>query len=244
MMMMSMLSDGGGGGSHSRSATSRVLHEDATALVALLEPFAGLVASDCRDLQEMQEMARANGGEAAAAQMAASLSPETDWLAAQSELLARAAVSLARVRPVLDAHFSSLHETLSALVTARAALGPPVLRRLLSSWPRRDASREVTWLRLTHAVLLATPPAVVAAASHLREPLFRRLADSLASEHAGVARTAADFLATVAVLVHHVLPFPAAKEAILAALMHNRTHWSPSVRDASDDLYEQIMDLL
>ena len=198
--------------------------EDGTVLAELLVPLVDVVAGDC-------------------AAVSSDSPPGTvEWLSGQVELLSRAALNLARTRPILDSQADALATSLARMVAARPPASVSILRRLLGAWPRRDGSREAHWLRLTQTVLAASPAPLICG-SQVRRPLFRRLTKCVASDHAMVAKGAVDLFSNGLLLLHYVLPFDDIRRALSQSLVANRSHWCEPVRDASEGLFEHLLDL-
>jgi hypothetical protein len=165
-----------------------------------------------------------------------------EWLAGQAEMLTRAAISLARTRPILDNYFGSLATSVARLIGCRPATGITILRRLLSSWPRRDCSREVPWLRLTQATLLATPPPLVSGSTVYR-PLYLQLLRCMSSDHQEVACCALDILSGSMNAMLHVVSDERLRTMAQVSLAANEDHWSDLVRSKSNLLFDALLDL-
>ncbi|KAA0154079.1 hypothetical protein FNF29_02702 [Cafeteria roenbergensis] len=166
----------------------------------------------------------------------------TEWVAGQAEMLTRTAISLARTRPILDAHFGTLATAMARLISCRPATGVTVLRRLLASWPRRDCSREVPWLRLTQTTLMATPPPMVKGSS-VWTPLFNQLLRCMGSDHQEVACSAIDILSGSMSALLGIIGDRKMRETAKKTLVNNESHWSDNVRDKSADLFDAMLDL-
>lgn len=166
----------------------------------------------------------------------------THWITAQLELLARVLVHLARTRPVLDDHLSSLVQALACIVSARPHVGVVLLQRFLAAWPVRDGAREVSWLRLVATVLVHTP-APLLSGSAVCKSLFRRIVAAIQSPHALVARSALELAGNMYVLLHYVLNEPAVMSAVSDALQANQDHWCAEVRQLSEVQLDALLDL-
>lgn len=166
----------------------------------------------------------------------------TDALTKMTELLTMAMVHLCRARPVLDTHFEELVTCIRQLVAARPHVANSILRRLLQSWPRRDSTREVSWICLVQTVLLSCPaPTVCCHGMHL--PIMRKLIKSLRSLHASVARQALQLVSNMYVMLHYILPYSRLFAAVREALVANRRHWNDVVVQMSDQQFENMLDL-
>lgn len=164
------------------------------------------------------------------------------WLTAQLELLARALVNCARTRPLLDNHFDALCDSIGAMVPARPHIALVLLQRFQSAWPKKDAGREVQWLSITKTVLLACPAPIVTAQRNLTRGMMRRVIDCLQSDHAAVVRSALDFISNMYIRLYYLLPSAGTQQAVQRALVANRTHWSPEVREASEVQFDQLLE--
>lgn len=198
--------------------------EDASCLVALMSTHVEVVAAEHSTLT----------GELAPG--------HADWVAGQAEMLTRTAISLARTRPILDAHFGALATSMARLISCRPATGVTVLRRLLGSWPRRDCSREVPWLRITQTALMATPPPMVNGSTVWR-PLFTQLVRCMGSEHQEVASCAIDVLTGNMSALLSIISDAKMRELCQKTLADNEEHWSEMVRTKSEFLFDAILDL-
>lgn len=165
-----------------------------------------------------------------------------EGLTKQTEMLTMAVVHLCRARPTLDSHFDALVQCIHALVQARPHVATSILKRLLSSWPRLDSTREVTWVLLVQNVLLCCPAPTVCNA-RLHRPIMKQLIKSLGSLHAAVARQALELLSNMYVTLHYVLPYPDLSAAVRTTLVANRKHWNHVVVQMSDQQFENMLDL-
>ena len=164
------------------------------------------------------------------------------WLTAQLELLARALVNCARTRPLLDNHFDALCDSIGDMVPARPHIALVLLQRFQSAWPKKDAGREVQWLSITKTVLLACPAPIVTAQRNLTRGMMRRVIDCLQSDHAAVVRSALDFISNMYIRLYYLLPSAGTQQAVQRALVANRSHWSPEVREASEVQFDQLLE--
>ena len=197
---------------------------DGSVLAELLCTYVQVVASACREVCHDTMPAVVEG------------------LTKQTEMLTMAVVHLCRARPTLDSHFDALVQCIHALVQARPHVATNILKRLLSSWPRLDSTREVTWVLLVQNVLLCCPAPTVCNA-RLHRPIMKQLIKSLGSLHAAVARQALELLSNMYVTLHYVLPYPDLSAAVRTTLVANRKHWNHVVVQMSDQQFENMLDL-
>jgi Protein phosphatase 2A regulatory B subunit (B56 family) len=141
-------------------------------------------------------------------------------------------------------------EELHQLQTASAALvrlhppaAAPLLQRLCGSWPTGDTARETAFLSLAGAVLGAAPPLqLVLPHSTAPRQLFKRVAACVRSPCVRVVQAAASFVQQPVVLQGYLAPQRELMQAVTAALAGNRAHWSPLVRELSEQTFDMLLD--
>ena len=197
---------------------------DGSVLADLLGTFTEVVVEACRNVAPT------------------SLQADVELLTSQAELLSRAVIHLCRARPTLDSHYELLVHCMQSLISVRPTLANTMLRRLLSSWPRLDGTREVTWVLLVQHVVLCCPAPAVCS-SKLHRPVMRRIIKALGSLHAAVARQALELVSNMYFMLHYVLPYEDLAKDVRTTLVANRAHWNHVVVEMSDQSFENMLDL-
>ncbi|GBG25060.1 Serine/threonine-protein phosphatase 2A regulatory subunit psrA [Hondaea fermentalgiana] len=116
-----------------------------------------------------------------------------------------------------------------------------VILRMTRAWPSGSAS--MMYLELVDTFLHLSSNEVLARCPVASAALFRRLCSQLQSPSAQEVRRALDVLDAPHVMLNFVTTSPATHKAAREALYSSsRAHWSPSIRELCEQVFDKLLD--